>query len=300
MNQQELHEPQGATAQDDDFDKGFGDGADDQPASMDDATSPEPAGDGQEPDGAPAGEVEPAAQQPAGSQLPEPIGEPLTEPDPVGATGQVPSATGAADEPEQVRTIAVPEELADELEELRRLNPQAAELALEDSKEGESIRLRLAELGALQAQDRAESILERRERLARAAQAEETRSRQAVEAHNRRFMAVLQRDHPDYTAMLSDPARKVEAARAMQDILSWISAKPYAEAAPLMEIARHGRDPEQVSALITRYKQEQHGKAAPKKARPEGAFAVPARGATSAPSGDEGNADDFDAGFNLE
>ena len=300
MNQQELHEPQGATAQDDDFDKGFGDGADDQPASMDDATSPEPAGDRQEPDGAPAGAVEPAVQQPAGSRLPEPIGEPLAEPAPGEDSGPAPSASGDADEPEQVSTMAVPEELADELEALKRLNPQAAALALEDSKEGESIRLRLAELGALQAQDRAESILERRERLARAAQAEEARSRQAVEAHNRRFMAVLQRDHPDYTAMLSDPARKVEAARAMQDIFSWISAKPYAEAAPLMEIARHGRDPEQVSALIARYKQEQHGKAAPKKAGPEGAFAVPARGATSAPSGDEGNADDFDAGFNLE
>ncbi len=300
MNQQELHESQGATAQDDDFDKGFGDGADGQPASMDDATSPEPAGDRQEPDGAPTGAVEPAVQQPAGSRLPEPAGEPLAEPAPGEDSGPAPSATGDADEPEQVSTMAVPEELADELEALKRLNPQAAALALEDSKEGESIRLRLAELGALQAQDRAESILERRERLARAAQAEEARSRQAVEAHNRRFMAVLQRDHPDYTAMLSDPARKVEAARAMQDIFSWISAKPYAEAAPLMEIARHGRDPEQVSALITRYKQEQHGKAAPKKAGPEGAFAVPARGATSAPSGDEGNADDFDAGFNLE
>lgn len=199
----------------------------------------------------------------------------------------------------EIKNIEVPEELADELEALKQLNPQAAEVAQEDSPEGESVRRRLAELGALAAQDRAENILERRERAKRAEQAEAERNRQAIEAHNRRFMSVLQHDHPDYTAMLADPTRKLEAARYMEDVLAWISAKPYAEAAPLMEIARHGRNPEQVSALLTQYRQER-GKAAPRKSGPEGAFAVPARGAASAPSGDEGNADDFDAGFNLE
>lgn len=199
----------------------------------------------------------------------------------------------------EVKRIEAPEEIAGELEELKRLNPAAAELALEDSPEGESIRARLTEYGALGAQDRAENILEKRERAARAERAEQERNRQAMEAHNQRFMTVLRRDHPDYTALLTDPARKVEAAKAMQDIFAWISAKPYAEAAPLMEIAQRGRDPEQVSALITRYKHER-GKSAPRKARPEGAYAVPGRGAASAPSGDDGNADDFDAGFNLE
>ena len=96
----------------------------------------------------------------------------------------------------------------------------------------------------------------------------------------------------------ADPARKVESARLVQDIFDWIGSMPYAEAAPLMEIARNGRDPEQVSALITRFKQER-GQAAPKRPKPDGALAVPGRGAPSAPSGDVGNMDDFDAGFNL-
>ena len=230
-----------------------------------------------------------AAVQPEEKILSEPADETLPAAEPEPAVQTVVTAP--------VKNIEVPEELADELDALKQLNPQAAELALEDSPDGESIRRRLTDLGALAAQDRAEHILEKRERATREQRAEVERNRQAIEAHNRRFMAVLQRDHPEYTALLMDPARKVDAGKAMQDIYDWISAKPYAEAAPLMEIAKHGRDPDQVSALITRYKQE--GKT-PRKARPEGAFAVPARGATSAPSGDEENADDFDAGFNLE
>ena len=230
-----------------------------------------------------------AAVQPEEKILSEPADETLPAAEP---------ASQALSVTEPARNIEIPEELADELEALKQLNPQAAELALEDSPEGESIRRRLTDLGALAAQDRAEHILEKRERATREQRAEVERNRQAIEAHNRRFMAVLQRDHPEYTALLMDPARKVDAGKAMQDIYDWISAKPYAEAAPLMEIAKHGRDPDQVSALITRYKQEK-GKT-PRKARPEGAFAVPARGATSTPSGDEENADDFDAGFNLE
>ena len=269
-----------------DFDAGFDAGSD---AATDEHTPAQHAGE------FPEGETHPdggtAAAPPEEKVLSEPADEtlPAAEPEPA-----VQTVVKAPD-----KYIEVPEELADELEALKQLNPQAAEVAQEDSPEGESVRRRLAELGALAAQDRAENILERRERAKRAEQAEAERNRQAIEAHNRRFMSVLQHDHPDYTAMLADPTRKLEAARYMEDVLAWISAKPYAEAAPLMEIARHGRNPEQVSALLTQYRQER-GKAAPRKYGPEGAFAVPARGAASAPSGDEGNADDFDAGFNLE
>ena len=193
--------------------------------------------------------------------------------------------------------INAPEELAEELKELKKLNPQAAELALEDSPEGEGIRRRLAEYGAMAAQDRAESILDKRERSTRAQQLEAERRRQAIEEHNRHFQAVIRRDHPDFTALMSDPGRRAEASRMMNDIYAWIGAKPYAEAAPLMQIAKSGRDPEEVSALITRFKQER-GRTAPRRPGPEGAYAVPGRGAAAAPSGDVGK-DDFDAGFDM-
>lgn len=193
--------------------------------------------------------------------------------------------------------IDAPEELAEELKELKKLNPQAAELALEDSPEGEGIRRRLAEYGAMAAQDRAESILDKRERSARAQRMDLERQRQAIEEHNRHFQAVIRRDHPDFTALMSDPGRRAEASRMMNDIYAWIGAKPYAEAAPLMQIAKSGRDPEEVSALITRFKQER-GRTAPRRPGPEGAYAVPGRGAAAAPSGDVGK-DDFDAGFDM-
>ena len=96
---------------------------------------------------------------------------------------------------------------------------------------------------------------------------------------------------------MSDPGRRAEASRMMNDIYAWIGAKPYAEAAPLMQIAKSGRDPEEVSALITRFKQER-GRTAPRRPGPEGAYAVPGRGAAAAPSGDVGK-DDFDAGFDM-
>lgn len=274
-----------------DFDAGFDDGemSPDEPAPSPEETPAENLDDG---DGAPSEAGSPDHAVPAPSLAPPaaPASPQFERPGPVTPEPTTPVTSPAS--------IEAPEELAEELADLRRLNPRAADLALEDSPEGESIRRRLAEFGALPAQDRAETILERRDRTERERRANDERQRRAVEEHNKRFRAVIARDHPDLVELSADPARKVESARLVQDIFDWIGSMPYAEAAPLMEIARNGRDPEQVSALITRFKQER-GQAAPKRPKPDGALAVPGRGAPSAPSGDVGNMDDFDAGFNL-
>lgn len=179
----------------------------------------------------------------------------------------------------------VPEEIRAEFEELKHLNPEAAALALEDSPEGERLRKRLVDSGADSALDRAEIILDRRQR----AQAEEQARQQALEAYNRNFRGVLEHDHPE----LFDPARNTSL---LQDIRSWIENKPYAEAAPLMQVYMAGRDPHQVSALVSRFKQERTTAKAPD---PTKAFAVPGRGAPIAPPG-IGDKDDFEAGFNLK
>lgn len=104
-------------------------------------------------------------------------------------------------------------------------------------------------------------------------------------------------------------ARRADAACALQkahgqglytaltDLLdAEIAAKPYAEAAQLMEVARNGRDPAQVSALLTRFERERGG--GRKQPDPTGALAVPGRGAPVAPTG-VGDKDDFDAGWNA-
>lgn len=223
-----------------------------------------------------------APQQPAFPSHPQPdVSVPAPQPAP---------------EPEPAKQIEVPEEIADELETLKKLNPQAAALALEDTPEGASIRARLEQYGAELAQDRAEQVLYRRQQVQAQREAETARFEQARDAHNAAFKAMFERDHPEYAAMLADPGRKAEAVKYQQDVFDWIAAKPYAEAAELMHIAKSGRDPAQVSALLTRFERERGGR--PKQPDPTGALAVPGRGAPVAPTG-VGDKDDFDAGWNA-
>lgn len=209
---------------------------------------------------------------------------------------EAPSAHQPALEPAPVKTVEAPAEIADELETLKTLHPAAAALALEDTPEGASVRARLEQYGAELAQDRAEQVLYWRQQAQVRREAEAARFEQAREAHNAAFKAMFERDHPEYAAMLADPGRKAEAVKYQQDVFDWIGAKPYAEAARLMEVARNGRDPAQVSALLAQYKRERGGK--PKQPDPTGALAVPGRGAPVAPAG-VGDKDDFDAGWNA-
>lgn len=201
----------------------------------------------------------------------------------------------APEEPEPPKLIELPEHLVDELAALKKLNPAAATLALEDSPEGERIRNRMEEYGAEMALDRAEAVLDKRGRETAAIKADRERQQQAVQEHNARFFSTLQREHPDYAAMITDPARRDEAVKKQNEIMGWISAKPYAEAAPLMKIATSGRDPNEICALLTQFESERQK---PKQADPTGALAVPGRGAPTAPAG-IGDKDDFDAGWNL-
>lgn len=241
------------------------------------------------------------AEQPKAAEIPAayvPPAYPASEPPQAMPQGDpaVPAPTSREPASSAVKTVEAPEGIADELETLKKLNPAAAALALEDSPEGASIRARLEQYGAELAQDRAERVLWQREQDQQREQAEIHRMTQAREAHNAAFMSTLQRDHPDYMAMLNDPARRAEAAQYQQDVFGWIASKPYSEAAQLMEIARSGRDPAQVSALLTQFKSERGEK--PKRPDPTGALAVPGRGAPVAPAG-VGDKDNFDAGWNL-
>ena len=212
---------------------------------------------------------------------------PLEEPD---GRGTPETATQAAP---PVRMLeAVPDDIAEELENLRRINPDAARLALEDSPEGESIRSRLESYGADLAMDKAERIMEQRER----ARHEEMRSRQAVEEHNRRFFATLDSRVPDYAAMMRDPGRAEELRAYQQELFRWIESKPYAEGARLMRVAQTGTNAEEVADLLSRFDAERNKTRTPD---PGGALAVPGRrGPAVAPAG-IGDKNDWDAGFRM-
>lgn len=190
----------------------------------------------------------------------------------------------------------VPENIRGEFESLKKLSAAAANLAMEDSPEGDAVRTRLEQYGAEVAQDRAERVLWQRNQVQERQYADAQRAEAAVKAHNTSFMTTLQREHPAYAAMIADPNRKIEAAQYQQEVLSWIGAKPYVEAAIMMQTARHGRDPAEVSALLKKFESER-GKASDRP-DPTGALAVPSRGAPVVPSG-IGDKDDFDAGWNI-
>lgn len=232
---------------------------------------------------------EPQPQEPPAPTQRVPRELPQTDPPSV----QFEAREQLADSPKSLETV--PDEIADEFESLKKLNPAAAELALEDSPAGASIRARLEQYGAELAQDRAETLLYQRAQRTAEQETRRAMREQAREAHNAAFKAMFERDHPEYAAMLNDPGRRAEAVQYQQSIFDWIAAKPYSEAAELMEIAKNGRDPEQVSALITRFERE---KGVTKRADPTGALAVPGRGAPIAPTG-VGDKDDFDAGWNT-
>lgn len=275
------------------FDEGFGLGGEDEGRDTDPAKQREqPVGENLRPEERPqADTAETPPATPQADQAPSGTKFHGYEPEPTPQSAPQPTPDHAP-----VKTVEVPEEIADELKTLKTLNPDAAALALEDSPEGASVRARLEQYGAELAQDRAEQVLYQRQQAQARREAETARFEQARDAHNAAFKAMFARDHPDYAAMLADPGRKAEAAKYQQDVFDWIAAKPYAEADELMQIAKSGRDPSQVSALLTRFERERRG--GRKQPDPTGALAVPGRGAPVAPTG-VGDKDDFDAGWNA-
>lgn len=263
----------------DDFDAGFELSSDDNP---DAEKNPEPAA---QPAASPADDAaaDAGAEEAAGQKRDEPA--PFDE--------RVPPADPPQQE-EPPKKVEINDDIKDEFERLQKLSPQAAALAVEDSPEGAAVRRRLEQVGAESAEDKAAFIMMQRDRKAREAAGEQ----QAVKEHNNRFMSTLQREVPEYFNLLTDTKRTAEAQAYFKEVYDWIASKPYAEAAPLMEIARSGRDPVQVAELIKGFESERKARPTARQADPTAALAVPSRGAPPAPAG-IGDKDDFDAGFDL-
>lgn len=217
-----------------------------------------------------------ATEQPANAN--EPASQPEPQQSPVPEITQQPEPAPEA----HGKIASVPESIADEYEQLKKLNPNAAELALEDSAEGEAIRRRLENYGAEQAQDRAEMTLYKRH------QAQAT-----AQAYRRANAEIIKNGVPDFFAMMNDPKRSAEKDQYLGSLQNWIGSKSFKEGAELMQIYTNGR-PEQVCELIKRFENEKSGR----KADALAMQAVPSRGAPTAPTG-IGDKNDFDAGWNL-
>jgi hypothetical protein len=241
---------------------------------------------------APSSDDEPAAQADNGQQKQVSLaGQEDYAPQQFSAH-DTPPATPQHVQEEPPAQVSSGDHIKEEFERLQRLGPQAAALALEDSPEGEIIRQRLESIGAESAEDKASFLLMGRERQTQEASA----ARQAVEAHNKRFVEVLQREVPEYCKLFTNPERQAEGQTYIKNIKDWIASKTYAEGARLMAIAERGRDPVELADLIKRFESERKGKPAPSRPDPTGALAVRSRGAPPALSG-IGDKDNFDAGF---
>lgn len=273
----------------DDFDAGFNDGIEaDASAESPEQSLPEPLD-----------EFEQAAEAESGQTVPEQVSPEQVSPvqvSPVQVAPAAPAAPVAMQAMPQAPPVEISAEIADEYAELAKLSPKAAELAREDSPEGAAIRDRLGRVGADSAFDRAEVLLDRRERAAHAANAQQ----QAIEAHNQNFQHVLRAEHPELFAPTRTPEQN---QRLMADVKTWIEGKPYAEARGLMDVYEGGRDPRQVAALLTRFKQEGGEASTGAGEKPTvdhtAALAVAGRGAPIVPK-TVGGKDDFYAGFGID
>lgn len=203
---------------------------------------------------------------------------------------QQPVQQQAAPAPQQVE---IPDELRDEYEKLKQSNPRAAALAQEDTPEGQSVRDRLAGYGADIAGDRAEQVLDQRQRAIDAEAAENEKKA----AFQKWYFGQLSQYQPEYTKMLLDPSKNRERAEYARDFNAWIGSKTYDEGRQLAWIANYSQDPRQVADLIGRFESERKRGARAKRPDPTGALAVPGRGAV-APSG-FGDKDSFDDGWNI-
>jgi hypothetical protein len=219
--------------------------------------------------------------------------EPFAPPTVPVSTPGLPQSEPATGMP-PVKKVEPDEDIKEDIGELAKRNPAAAELALEDSSDGEDLRTRLRDVGLINALDRAEVLMDRRNRM----YAQQVEQARIVEAHNRNFYAVMSREHPDLMEMAAKPDGHAERAKFYRDMEGWIQRKPYAEAVPMMQIFQSGRDPRQVAALITQFKSERNQGTVNKKPDPSAALAVPSRGAPVAPAG-IGDEDDIEAGWNY-
>lgn len=219
------------------------------------------------------------------------------QPQPVQEPGPIIQQQEEAPQPPQpmVKTIdEIPEDLREEYEILKEQNPEAAALAMEDSKEGENMRRRLEAYGADMAEDYADRINMRRQQADDKAAMQHQLSQQAAQARVAHFNNVMKSEQPEFYEVLTKGSQ-AEQITFRNNILNWIKAKPYSEAEPLMRVFQYSQDPREVSDLLTQFNSERRRARTPDFA---GAVAVPGRGGNVAPAG-IGDEDDFAAGLQL-
>lgn len=176
----------------------------------------------------------------------------------------------------------LPEEIREDVEAFAKANPEYAAFAVEDSKDGERLRMLLAEYGPghVQVTVEADRIADKRERLAAKA-AELTQAKDSVrEAHFQTIYAA----HPDFGALqqadLSVEENKAKKALFHARLDAWAEAKLGPEYVEIQRIRNEGT-PQEVIGLLSRFKEETGPKAHQDRVRGAAEAAMAPRSKTS-------------------
>ncbi|WP_031484426.1 hypothetical protein [Maridesulfovibrio frigidus] len=201
------------------------------------------------------------------------------------------TGTAGGEDPQTLALVDPDEDIADDVKDILRVNPDYEKILLEDSDQGKRIRANLHEFGAEAAVPMLESIWQSQEVSARIDAV--TRSHEQDERKN--HFAKVGKAHPDYMELVADPAKKEELGKFTSNVTSWIETLPYKEAQLAFKVTKSGSASE-VSELLTKYKKATSGKV-DKVDRNKAAavIAVPGKRKGSPPSKPDSN--DFGAGF---
>ncbi len=193
----------------------------------------------------------------------------------------------------QVAALVTPDEdIADDVADILRVNPDYKEILLEDSDLGKRLRNNLLEFGAETAVPMLESIHQSREISARVDAVTLKHEQDERAAH---FDAVG-KVHPDYMELVSDPAKKEELGKFNAGIKNWAETLPYKEATKAFKVMESGNASE-VSELLTNYKKANSGKDKVDRKKAANLIAVPGKRKGGPPAKPDSN--DFDAGFDA-
>lgn len=202
-----------------------------------------------------------------------------------------PDAPAQQDEP--ASNFEVPDELKDDLSAVEKEDPQLAALFKEDSADGQRLRSVLEDYGQDMALIQANAVHSARQVQEQGQAITQTMTKSAEEAHNAAIFAAVE----GYEDLTTNPERKAENQAYHQELRSWISQQPYAEATQKFEVIEKG-SAHQVAALLNEFnatRESAVSQGAKAQDDAEAALAVPSKPSPLPKS--KGSKDDFDAGW---
>ncbi|MBI9110324.1 hypothetical protein [Maridesulfovibrio ferrireducens] len=314
MGSENLHENDDIGEQDD-FEKGFAeaesaseslneDPAEDEAEDLDDGVNGDPQSEEMDEDDASASDQSLSEEDESGTVLDStdtgseiPKGDYLVEGRDIldryfnDQTGNIDGRAPQAPASQVSELVDPDEDIAEDVKDILRVNPDFKAILLEDSDQGKRIRANLMEFGAEAAVPMLESIHQSRDVSARLDAVTRSHEQDERKVHFER----VGKAHPDYMELVADPSKKEELGQFNNKVTNWAETLPYKEAKVVFNVMEKGSASE-VSELLTKYKKATSGKVdTVDRKKAAAVIAVPGKRKGVPPA--KPDSDDFDAGF---